>query len=343
MSHINDQIVRLYDTVFDRAPDAGGLEFWNNASHTGFGLRDLATFFIAAPEFASTYGEPTNRGFVESMYLNVLDRPGEAEGINFWTNALNSGLADRPQIVVGFSESAEHVQQMGAPKAKPTPVPPPPAVDYAALDITSLPETKPGPYQTGPDGTPYPKDQFARHDGDVLVGGEGFDQLYSSGFNGVTLWGQGGNDQLSGWAGDDTLHGGTGDDVLVGHYGNDHLYGGPGNDTLDGGFGQDVLIGGPGRDTLIGGLGHDTFVFRLGDGIDRITDYSPGDNMLFIGVPAETVSFASSVKNIQGLAPEQTTGLFDLVYHSSGSGGSIQLDGIGIADLGWVRDSFIFG
>ncbi len=136
MTHMNAQIVRLYDTVFDRAPDAGGLEFWNNASHTGFGLRDLATFFISAPEFASTYGEPTNRGFVESMYLNVLDRPGEAEGVAFWTNALDAGLADRPQIVVGFSESAEHVQQMAQPPKTP-------------LEAMSPPEALPPP-------PPYP-------------------------------------------------------------------------------------------------------------------------------------------------------------------------------------------
>ena len=103
MTHLNAPIVRLYDTVFNRAPDAEGLEFWNGAAHRGFGLRDMASFFITAPEFAATYGEPTNRGFVEAMYRNVLDRPGEAEGIAFWTRGLDAGLVDRPQVVVGFS------------------------------------------------------------------------------------------------------------------------------------------------------------------------------------------------------------------------------------------------
>ncbi len=186
MSHINDQIVRLYDTVFDRAPDAGGLEFWNNASHTGFGLRDLATFFISAPEFASTYGEPTNRGFVESMYLNVLDRPGEAEGIAFWTNALNSGQADRPQIVVGFSESAEHVQHMAHPKAVAPPKQP------ADLHL----------------------DHSRALSGVVIEGGLGNDTLIGGAGN-DTLYGGPGNDVLYGGPGNDRLYGGPGADTFV--------------------------------------------------------------------------------------------------------------------------------
>ncbi len=182
MSHLNDQIVRLYDTVFDRAPDAEGLDFWNGASHQGLGLRDLATFFIAAPEFASTYGEPTTRGFVEAMYRNVLDRPGEAEGIAFWTNALDAGLADRPQVVVGFSESAEHVQQMAAPKAPP----PPPPVDMYLDFSRSL-------------------------SGGVIEGGHGND----------TLIGSAGNDIIGSGPGNDTLIGGPGNDRLMGGPGND--------------------------------------------------------------------------------------------------------------------------
>ncbi len=214
MSHINAQIVRLYDTVFDRAPDAEGLEFWNNASHTGLGLRDLASFFISAPEFASTYGEPTTRGFVEAMYRNVLDRPGEAEGIAFWTNALDAGLADRPQVVVGFSESAEHVQIMSNPAKHgppPPPPPPPPPVDMYLDFSRSL-------------------------SGGVIEGGHGND----------TLIGSAGNDRLEGGPGNDTLVGGGGGDYMDGGPGNnvfrydslDHLNG----DVISGfGVGRDLL------------------------------------------------------------------------------------------------------
>lgn len=214
MSHLNAQIVRLYDTVFDRAPDAEGLEFWNDAAHQGLGLRDLANFFIAAPEFASTYGEPTTRGFVESLYQNILDRPGEAEGIIFWTNALDAGLADRAQVVVGFSESAEHIQQMAAPPL----VVVPPAPD---------PEPVPAP--------PPNLDPSLRISGDdgpnLLVGTD----------RGEIIDGWDGNDTLQGGAGDDWLNGGNGRDTLRGGPGNDHLKGGEGADWLNGGEGADVF------------------------------------------------------------------------------------------------------
>ncbi len=280
MSHMNDQIVRLYDTVFARAPDAGGLEFWNGASHQGLGLRDLANFFISAPEFASTYGEPTNRGFVESMYLNVLDRPGEAEGINFWTNALDAGLADRPQIVVGFSESAEHVQQMGAPK---TPAPAP------------APEPKPA----------------------------GIHLDYSGSLTGFFL---------EGGSGDDTLIGGVNNNIIAGGNGDDFLSGGAGDDRLDGGLGNDVLIGGAGQDRLLGGPGHDIFQFDRASGYDVIVDFQPGDAVRFVG---------------DGFAPIHIyTGtdarlLMDLAHRQGSS--TIDFAGLGFADYGWVRDSFILG
>ena len=114
MSHLNDAIIRLYDTVFDRAPDAGGLAFWNGAADQGLPLRAMAGQFMVAPEFAATYGQPDNLSFVRSMYENVLDRAGEAEGVSYWTNVLNGGMADRSAVVVGFSESAEHAAKVTA-------------------------------------------------------------------------------------------------------------------------------------------------------------------------------------------------------------------------------------
>ena len=43
------------------------------------------------------------------MYRNVLDRPAEGEGFNFWTGELNSGRMTREQVLVNFSESAENM------------------------------------------------------------------------------------------------------------------------------------------------------------------------------------------------------------------------------------------
>lgn len=107
------EVVRLYDTVFNRAPDAGGLAHWQNHMAAGHTLGQVADEFVRAEEFRLTYGAPTNGAFVEAMYANVLDRPGEAAGVSAWTYALDHGMT-REQVVVGFSESQEHINAVDA-------------------------------------------------------------------------------------------------------------------------------------------------------------------------------------------------------------------------------------
>ncbi|HEY4941090.1 MAG TPA: M10 family metallopeptidase C-terminal domain-containing protein [Rhizomicrobium sp.] len=68
------------------------------------------------------------------------------------------------------------------------------------------------------------------------------------------------------------------DTTLTGGGGIDVLYGFAGNDTLNGGGGNDYINGGHGNDTLTGGAGDDRFVFRTGDGLDTITDFTPGNS-----------------------------------------------------------------
>ena len=102
------------------------------------------------------------------------------------------------------------------------------------------------------------------------------------------LWGEAGNDGLSGGDDDDVLLGGDDNDGLYGDGGADQLLGGAGQDVLFGGTGSDVLIGGDnndvlmgeaGDDSLAGDGGNDLYLFGLGDGADRLSD-ALGDNGL---------------------------------------------------------------
>lgn len=105
---------RLYDTVFDRAPDPGGLEFWAAALRGGEPLVAVAASFMAAPEFTAAYGTPDDGAFVATLYRNVLDREGEPGGVSFWTECLRNGFLGREQVVIGFSESPEHAAAVTA-------------------------------------------------------------------------------------------------------------------------------------------------------------------------------------------------------------------------------------
>ncbi|HMJ76102.1 MAG TPA: DUF4214 domain-containing protein [Iamia sp.] len=108
-----DPVVRLYRAFLGRAPDAGGLEFWiarkrNVAPARTWSLTQIATGFTSSIEFKTKYGSMSNRAFVTQIYTDVLLRPADAAGVDYWTGTLDRGRKTRAQVVVGFSESVEY-------------------------------------------------------------------------------------------------------------------------------------------------------------------------------------------------------------------------------------------
>jgi len=78
----------------------------------------------------------------------------------------------------------------------------------------------------------------------------------------------------------ENLIGSIRNDVLEGSGANNVLIGGLGNDRLAGLAGNDILRGGANNDTLTGDAGLDVFVFNPGEGSDRITDFTVGDDRI---------------------------------------------------------------
>lgn len=68
---------------------------------------------------------------------------------------------------------------------------------------------------------------------------------------------------------------------LVGLVGNDWVEGGFGADIIDDGEGVDILNGGGGIDAISGGMGADTIVFTGAFGVDRITDWENGIDLIY--------------------------------------------------------------
>ncbi|NDV25343.1 FecR domain-containing protein [Desulfovibrio sp. JC010] len=87
-----------------------------------------------------------------------------------------------------------------------------------------------------------------------------------------------------------TIFAGSGDDIVNGHWeGHNYIYGQAGDDVLTGGGNSDTLEGGIGRDTLEGGDGADKFYYASvsditgASNIDKVTDFdrSQGDRFEF--------------------------------------------------------------
>lgn len=102
------QAFRLYQAALDRTPDDHGLASWINYMDNGAQLNMVSQKFIDSQEFGAKYGALDDDDFVNQLYLNVLDRDGEAGGIKAWVGALSRGVLTRADVLVGFSESAEN-------------------------------------------------------------------------------------------------------------------------------------------------------------------------------------------------------------------------------------------
>jgi Ca2+-binding RTX toxin-like protein len=202
---------------------------------------------------------------------------------------------------------------------------------------------------------------------DALNGGEGADQLFGGtgddllhGNTGDDLLNGGaGNDRLEGCEGNDTLLGGAGDDVLIGGGGNDLLQGGTGQDALIGGNDDDRLMGGTGSDTLDGLNGNDEIWGQDATGDDGTLDFlngGGGNDILHLGAgDYGNGGEGADQFELHDIGPNDPTPqivdynpaedhlilLYDPAQHPdpqlstqiTGTGTTLLLDGIGVADL----------
>lgn len=103
------QVARMYDTVLQREPDQAGLDIWVDRIEGQLStLKDVANGFLNSAEFQAKTGHLSNADYVEFLYLNALGRPSDAAGKAHWVGQLESGAADRADLLIGFSESQEH-------------------------------------------------------------------------------------------------------------------------------------------------------------------------------------------------------------------------------------------
>jgi ELWxxDGT repeat protein len=104
-------VARLYDTALGRLPDVQGLAGWRaQLDSRALTAEEMVNGFVASDEFAARYGKNVSTSeFVELLYINTLDRASDAAGKANWVNVIDGGVMSRADVVLGFSESAEHI------------------------------------------------------------------------------------------------------------------------------------------------------------------------------------------------------------------------------------------
>jgi hypothetical protein len=110
------QAYRLYQAAFARTPDMPGVKYHlNDMESNGLPLWQIASNFLASPEFSSKYGaNPNDTQYINALYKNVLNRaPGGSE-VAWYQNQFNTKAMDRQAALIGFSESPENVALVGS-------------------------------------------------------------------------------------------------------------------------------------------------------------------------------------------------------------------------------------
>ena len=107
-----------------------------------------------------------------------------------------------------------------------------------------------------------------------------------------TIYGNDGNDTLTGNSQADVIFGGLGNDILDGAGGNDSIAGGAGNDTLIGGAGNNELQGGDGDDLYIVSSATDSIIEAANAGTDTV---QTGLASYALGANVENLTFTGAI------------------------------------------------
>ncbi|GAA3158633.1 DUF4214 domain-containing protein [Nonomuraea salmonea] len=89
----------LYRRLLNRAPDAGGFQFWVKQLKNGVPRSEVARGFVLSPEYC--------RNFSKSLYVHYLRRQPDAGGWQFWTDLLTQGM-NHQDAIAGFVSSTEY-------------------------------------------------------------------------------------------------------------------------------------------------------------------------------------------------------------------------------------------
>lgn len=96
-----------YATYLNRTADPDGLQHWLDQLGRGLTIQGVEAGFLASLEkYQSAGGTP--RGWVASLYRDVLGRAAGADEVTWWTRVLEGGLS-RTDVALGFLRSTERL------------------------------------------------------------------------------------------------------------------------------------------------------------------------------------------------------------------------------------------
>jgi uncharacterized repeat protein (TIGR01451 family) len=98
-------VAAVYLDVLGRAPDAGGLAFWDHLLDSGTAVSSVAASIAHSDEYYIDY-------VIRPAYLKLLDRASEVGGEIYWTGQMDAGVTDQ-QLEADLVSSPEFYANAG--------------------------------------------------------------------------------------------------------------------------------------------------------------------------------------------------------------------------------------
>ncbi|HEV3343397.1 MAG TPA: DUF4214 domain-containing protein, partial [Pirellulales bacterium] len=89
-------VTGIYRDFLHRDPEAQGLQFWTSLLAGGADEKSVLAGVVGSDEYFAKAGG-TAQGFVNTLYRDLLGRPGDPQGLEFWTNFFTSPPPFFPQ------------------------------------------------------------------------------------------------------------------------------------------------------------------------------------------------------------------------------------------------------
>lgn len=96
----------LYFSAFERGADASGRQYWIAEMAAGLKYEHLGTLFYGSPEYVMRSGN-TDASFVDALYGDLLGRPADNAGRDYWLAQLANGQATPADVANAFYVSIE--------------------------------------------------------------------------------------------------------------------------------------------------------------------------------------------------------------------------------------------
>jgi len=103
-AEVSEYVSQVYRDLFNRAPDAGGLDKWTMSLAAGDARVSVSNLITSSEEYRT--------GLIRGAYLRYLGREPEAAGLTSWLGGMGAGMTTQT-MESGFLASPEYYAQAG--------------------------------------------------------------------------------------------------------------------------------------------------------------------------------------------------------------------------------------